>query len=136
MDLQLDPRRRTPIYLQIVQQVKHLVAAGRLHPGDQLPTVRALAVQLHVHTNTVARAYAVLDQDGVISTQQGRGTYIARHAADASSVSHRQIELAARLDRVVVDALSLGYSPAEITAAFQRSLKQWPRTLKRRKGKT
>jgi GntR family transcriptional regulator len=132
MDLKLDPRSRTPIYAQLIQQVKHQVAAGQLKPGDQLPTVRALAATLHIHTNTVARAYDLLDQDGVISAQQGRGTYIARSANQPYLRRQRRAALQALIDRAVLEALSLGYSPEEITASFDRTLKDWRR--RSRKG--
>ncbi len=132
MNLKLDRRSRTPIYAQLVQQVKHQVAAGQLKPGDQLPTVRALAVELHVHTNTVARAYDLLDQDGVISAQQGRGTYIARAADHPHLRQHRRDALQAQIDRAVLEALSLGYSPEEITASFNQTLKDWRRKSRKR----
>jgi len=76
MDIKLDFRSDIPIYIQIVEQVRQQVASGSLSPGDQLPTVRALAMELRINFNTVARAYRLLDEAGVISTQQGRGTYI------------------------------------------------------------
>ena len=75
-NVHLDFRSGTPIYTQIVEQVKQQVLSGELKPGDQLPTVRALALELRVNFNTVARAYRLLDEAGIISTQQGRGTYI------------------------------------------------------------
>ena len=74
--LQIDFRSGLPIYTQIVNQVQAQVAGGILQPGDQLPTVRALAQELRVNFNTVARAYRILDETRIISTQQGRGTYI------------------------------------------------------------
>jgi len=74
--IQLDFRSGTPIYTQIVEQVKQQVVSGELELGVQLPTVRALALELRVNFNTVARAYRLLDEAGIISTQQGRGTYI------------------------------------------------------------
>jgi GntR family transcriptional regulator len=76
MGLSLDFRGKTPIVVQIGRQVTALVDRGRLRPGDQLPTVRALASELGVNFNTVARAYRRLDAAGVISTQHGRGTYV------------------------------------------------------------
>ncbi len=76
MNIQLDFRSGQPIYLQIVEQIRKLVAGGELKQGDQLPTVRQLATELRVNFNTVARAYRLLDEAGLISTQQGRGTYI------------------------------------------------------------
>lgn len=132
MRLKLDPRSRTPIYAQLVQQVKHQVAAGQLQPGDRLPTVRALAAELRIHTNTVARAYDLLDQAGVISAQQGRGTYIARPADHPQLRRQRRDALHAAVERAVLEALSLGYTSDEISAAFDRTLKNWRR--KSRKG--
>ncbi|MBP7689147.1 MAG: GntR family transcriptional regulator [Thermoflexales bacterium] len=131
MHLKLDPRSRTPIYAQLVQQVKHQVAVGQLQPGDQLPTVRALAAELHVHANTVARAYDLLDQAGVISAQQGRGTYIARPADHPHLRQHRRDALQAQIDRAVLEALSLGYTSEEIAASFDKTLKDWQRKSKK-----
>ncbi len=76
MLISLDFRSGQPIYVQIIEQIRQMVAAGELKPGDQLPTVRQLATDLRVNFNTVARAYRLLDEAGLISTQQGRGTYI------------------------------------------------------------
>ena len=132
MDFKLDPHHRTPIYAQLIQQIKHQVATGQLKPGDQLPTVRALASQLQIHVNTVVRAYDQLDQDGVISTQQGRGTFIAHRPDKAQLHRHRRDTLQTMIDRVVVEALSLGYSHQEIEASVDRTFKDWQR--KSRKG--
>jgi GntR family transcriptional regulator len=131
MHFKLDPHRRTPIYAQLVQHIKHQVAVGQLKPGDQLPTVRAMAAELHVHTNTVARAYDLLDQDGVISAQQGRGTYIARSANHPHLRQQRRDALQAATDHAVLEALSLGYTPEEIAASFDRTLKNWRRKSKK-----
>jgi GntR family transcriptional regulator len=76
LPITLDHRSGIPIYVQIVDQVRQRVSTGELRPGDQLPTVRQLATELRVNFNTVARAYRMLDEAGLISTQQGRGTYI------------------------------------------------------------
>lgn len=76
MQLRLDFQDKVPIYTQIVDQVKSLVAGGALRPGDQLPTVRELAADLRINFNTVARAYRLLHEERVLSTQQGRGTYV------------------------------------------------------------
>ena len=76
MNVTIDLRSDIPIYIQIVEQVRLKIVDGGLKPGDQLPTVRALASDLRINFNTVSRAYRLLDEAGVISTQQGRGTYI------------------------------------------------------------
>ena len=88
MQIQIDFRSGVPIYTQIMEQIQHKVASGELKPGDQLPTVRQLATDLRVNFNTVARAYRLLDEAGLISTQQGRGTYIW---AAAPAESKRQL---------------------------------------------
>jgi GntR family transcriptional regulator len=74
--IKLDFRSNEPIYLQIARQVEQLVVKGELKLGDQLPTVRELATELRINFNTVGRAYRVLDESRLISTQRGRGTYI------------------------------------------------------------
>ena len=76
LDLKIDFRSGLPIYTQVVEQIRRMLASGELKPGDQLPTVRQLATDLRVNFNTIARAYRLLDEAGLISTQQGRGTYI------------------------------------------------------------
>src|SRR4030042_4488637 len=76
VQLRLDLHEKEPIYLQIVDQVKSMVASGVLKPGSQLPTVREVAADLRINFNTTARAYRLLHEEGIISTQQGRGTYV------------------------------------------------------------
>lgn len=125
MRLQIDLRGGVPIYQQIVHQVKHLVASGDLSPGQQMPTLRQLAQQLRVNVNTVAHAYEILDKDGVISTQQGRGTFVAHHADEPYIVSHRRATLQHMIDQVMLEALSLGYSTAEVAEAFESAGVQW-----------
>src|SRR3990170_4045426 len=91
MQIKLDFRSGIPIYVQIMDQIKHLIATGVLRPSDQLPTVRQLAADLRVNFNTVARAYRLLDEAGMISTQHGRGTYIlSEPSAKASEALRRQ----------------------------------------------
>ncbi len=74
--IKLDFHSNEPIYLQIAREVEQLVVNGELKVGDQLPTVRELATELRINFNTVGRAYRVLDDTRLISTQRGRGTYI------------------------------------------------------------
>src|SRR5574338_663167 len=112
--LQLDLRSGTPIYLQIIEQVKQQIAAETLRPGDQLPTVRALAQELRVNFNTVARAYRLLDEAGVISTQQGRGTYITEKPPPELAEKLRQEAMAVLARRYIREGLRLGFSTDEI----------------------
>ena len=125
MDLQLDANSSLPIYAQLIDRVKHMVATGQLKPGDQLPTVRQLGVDLRVNPNTIARAYTDLARQGVISTQQGRGTYIADKPDVSALARLRHDRLRGMIGRVVLEALSLGYEPAELHDAVQEELIRW-----------
>lgn len=127
MEIQVDYESGVPIYAQIMEQIKHLVAAGRLKPGDQLPTIRQLAVDLRVNPNTVVRAYHELDRQGVISTQQGRGTFIARRPDERRLVEMRKDRLRAMMGGALLEALSLGYEAEEIREAFEKQLEEWRR---------
>lgn len=130
MDIRIDPDSAVPIYQQIVNSIKHQVATGRLKPGEQLPTVRELAADLRINPNTVARAYDQLDSDSVISTQQGRGTYVRERPDQQHLTRIRQEELRAIMDGAVSRALSMGYTVQEIQAAFETLLKLWAKAQK------
>ncbi len=125
MNIQIDPDDKNPIYLQIVHHVKHQVATGRLQPGQRLPTQRELATALHVDPNTVARAYDQLDLEQVITTQQGRGTYV-RQQPDPMRLSHtRKTQLQTLVDAMMRKAFGLGYTEQEVRAAVRAELERW-----------
>lgn len=121
----LDLRSDSPIYVQIVDQVKGQIASGALKPGDQLPTVRALATELRINFNTVARAYRILDEERIISTQQGRGTYITEVPPPKVTERIRRETLEALAHRLVREATRLGFSGKEITQMVSDQLKSW-----------
>lgn len=123
--LVLDFRSGVPIYTQIVEQIQDRVWSGTLRPGDQLPTVRQLASELRVNFNTVARAYRILDEAGLISTQQGRGTYILEQPAPGAADALRQETLAGLTQRWLADLARLGYSPAEAVSEATRQIEKW-----------
>lgn len=127
MEIEIRSDSSVPIYLQIVERIKHLVAIGALRPDEQLPTIRGLAVELRVDPNTVARAYQLLDREGVISTQQGRGTFITHRPDDSALAQMRLEKLGGILDQVLLEALSLGYTPAEIERVFNERSQKWQR---------
>jgi GntR family transcriptional regulator len=114
MNLELDFRSGIPIYLQVVERIKERLASGKLKPGDQLPTVRSLALELRVNFNTIARAYRIMDESGIISTQQGRGTYIIDVPPPEMSGSIRAKALADLTRRFIADAERLGVEPNEL----------------------
>lgn len=122
MRLQIDPESPIPIYVQIEDRMRALIAAGQLRPGDQLPTIRQLAVDLGVNYNTVARAYLELERAGVITTQRGRGTFVAGVPDEAQQAQRRAEKLRAILRTAIGEALRLGYRRDEITAAFQEEI--------------
>ena len=125
MNLELDFRSGIPIYLQIVERIKEQIASGRLNPGDQLPTVRAMALELRVNFNTVARAYRILDDAGVISTQQGRGTYVWDKPSEAVILKLRQEALQGLTRRYLAEAIRLGCTPGEVAETFAESFNAW-----------
>lgn len=124
LNFKLDFRSGVPIYVQIVEQVQQSLAAGQLNPGDQLPTVRQLASDLRVNFNTVARAYRMLDEAGLISTQQGRGTYILETATTKLPDLLRQETLDDLVEKTLSKLLSQGYSLAEIEEKMQEKIDQ------------
>lgn len=123
--LQIDFRSGLPIYTQIVNQVHAQVASGSLQPGDQLPTVRALAEELRVNFNTVARAYRLLDEERIISTQQGRGTYITEIPPPKVSEKFRRDALEELTQRYINEAMRLEFSKSEIKQMVSDQLKAW-----------
>ena len=123
LTLRLDFHSGLPIYTQIVNQIQNQLATGCLKPGDQLPTVRALAQELRVNFNTVARAYRILDEARIISTQQGRGTYITEIPPPNISEKLRNESLEALTQRFISEAFRLGFLEKEISQMFRDSLK-------------
>ncbi len=122
-DLILDFHSGLPIYTQIVNQIQSQLANGILKPGDQLPTVRALAHELRVNFNTVARAYRILDEARIISTQQGRGTYITEILLPYVAEKLRNESLAALTQRFIGEAIRLGFSEREVSQMVRDILK-------------
>ena len=120
MHIQLDFRSGQPIYMQIVEQVRQQIARGDLKPGDQLPTVRQLATDLRVNFNTVARAYRLLDESGLISTQHGRGTYVWETPSEEITQRLRRQGLEELVQNYINEASRLGYSSEEIARAFEQ----------------
>jgi len=115
-------RRKEPIYMQIVNQIREQVISGELAQGQQLPTVRRQAAELGVNFNTVARAYRMLDEAGVISTQHGRGTYVLGPAR-RSRPSRSRIERLAR--DFALEAHRQGFRAEQVAEALGYVLEEW-----------
>jgi GntR family transcriptional regulator len=115
---------KIPIYKQITDQVWQAVATGKLAVGDQLPSVRALAEELVVNPNTIARAYADLARDGLIESRAGRGVFLAqKRKIFTHEEGWRRLE--PLLDAAIGEAMSLDFTHEELKQAFEKKLKQW-----------
>src|SRR2546422_8245821 len=108
--ISIDPRDRTPIYAQLERGLRAAIATSRLHPGDQLPTVRQLAVELRVNANTVARVYGELERDGVLETRRGVGSFVSATPGQARPPAEHTRRLRAFVTRVLADAPAAGFT--------------------------
>jgi len=115
----IDPGGGAPVYLQLKEQILHALSRGRVKAGEQLPTVREVAVALTINPNTVNRAYAELEREGILETHRGRGTFVAEHArkADAAAQATR---LKAIARRALGEARSFGFSSDELLKSIAR----------------
>ncbi len=121
--ISIDPRDKTPIYAQLERGLRAAIATSRLRPGDQLPTVRQLAVELRVNANTVARVYGELERAGVLETRRGVGSFISATAAQARPPREHGRRLRAFATRVLADADTAGFAVDEVIAALREHRK-------------
>jgi GntR family transcriptional regulator len=119
--IQILPGSESPIYKQVVEQVGEAIARGRLSYGDKLPAVRKLAAELVINPNTVARAYTILEQQGLVVTKSGSGTFVSdpklrdRDAADINALTER-------IDNFITRGINLGFDSAELVDIFKDRL--------------
>jgi GntR family transcriptional regulator len=122
--IQIQPGSDRAVYTQIMDQVSETIARGQLQIGDKLPAVRKLAAELVINPNTVARAYSLLEQSGVVVTKKGSGTFVSdpklrrRDAADLNLLSER-------MDTIIARAMTLGLSPDEVSSLFSKRMQQF-----------
>jgi GntR family transcriptional regulator len=114
----LDTQDRTPIYAQLERGLRAAIAAGRLRVGDQLPTVRQLAVELRVNANTVARVYSDLERAGVLETRRGVGSFVSASPDKARTPRERERRLRAFATRVLADADAAGFTADDVIGAL------------------
>ena len=115
----VDSRDRTPIYAQLDRALRAAIATGRLTAGDQLPTVRQLAVELSINANTVARVYAELERAGILETRRGVGTFVNATPAQAHPPKQHERRLRAFVTRVLADAADAGFTVDDLLEAIQ-----------------
>ncbi len=121
MRLRVDGESGVPFYQQVGQQIRRLIAAGAVAPGDRLPTVRELAAEMVLNPNTVARAYQDLEREGVVETRRGQGTFACAPSARLGP-AERQAIVAALLDRALLEARHLGLSPEDVVALLSQRI--------------
>jgi GntR family transcriptional regulator len=118
MNLRLNRKSQLPLHVQLKAQLTHLVHAGQLRPGAQLPTVRQLAGFLRINRNTVAKVFAELAREGYLSSEPGRGTFVSQAQAPAERTVVKMRALSALVDEAVHKARSLGFSPEDLSTAL------------------
>ena len=119
MEIRISPQDGVPIYLQIVNQVKYLVASGRLDPGEELPPIRVLAERLAVNPNTVARAYRELEFAGVVEKRRTAGTYVSAEGSPLARKERLKI-LGERIDGLLAEARQLDVGFEELLELIRR----------------
>jgi GntR family transcriptional regulator len=120
MQIHIQAQDGVPIYLQVMQQIKYLVASGRLEPGEELPSIRALAEQLLVNPNTIARAYRELEVAGVVEKRRTAGTYVAETGSPLARKEGLKL-LKERVDQLLVEAFQMGFELDEVLKLVQQS---------------
>ena len=119
MQLHITTNDGVPIYLQIVNQVKYMAAAGQLVPGEELPPIRALAEQLMVNPNTVARAYRELEAEGIVEKRRTAGTYVSSAGSRLNRRERVKI-LSQRIDALLAEARQLDIAVTEVVDLIRR----------------
>lgn len=114
----IDPKAAAPIYRQIADQIQRAVAAGKLQPGDQLPSVRELAAQLLVNPNTVAKVYRDLEREGLLEARRGQGTYVSPSARSLAELERLRL-ITEQLEALARDIHTFGIPPESAMALFQ-----------------
>ena len=125
MQIHVSPSDGRPIYQQIVEQVRRLLAAGRLEAGDELPTIRGLAEQLLVNPNTVARAYRELELAGLVEKRRTAGTFVSALAAPKPR-RERLKAISERADGLLAEAAQLGIGLEELIEVLRQRAVRLP----------
>ena len=124
MLFQVDSASRTPIYRQLVGQIREAVARGRLAPEERLPSVRDLSRTLVINPNTVARVYTELEREGVLNTRPGLGVFVAQPRNDLTKKA-RKDRLTALADQLLTEAVHLGFSADESLALVSERMEKF-----------
>src|ERR1043165_7064282 len=122
--VEIDPRDSTPIYAQLDRGLRAAIASGRLNVGDQLPTVRQLAVELKVNANTVAKVYVFLERAGILETRRGVGTFVAARTHTPQGQALRRAELNRLVDRFLAELTHHGFHVDDVIPEIEKRRQQ------------
>jgi GntR family transcriptional regulator len=120
----VSPSHPMPLYAQLESAIRFAVATGRLRVGEQLPTVRQLAVELRINANTVAKVYAELERAGIVETRRGVGTFVRAHHFEAASRRDHEKQLCDLADRFIAEAGACGFSIDDLIDHLQSRRKK------------
>lgn len=121
--IEIDAKSGVPVYIQLKEGLKLLILKGIYEQGAKLPTVRQMAVELRINSNTVARSYSELEREGIISTQQGRGTFVCTIPTGVEN-NEKEKELDKLLEKFITDTLSLGFNEEYILEKLSNKIKE------------
>lgn len=120
MKFRLDLESGIPIYVQLKKEITYAIATGQLEPGEQLPTVRQLAVDMKVNVNTISRVYSELEKEGILATKRGKGTFVSVQEKIPSVHEHDRLDHL--IDELFIEAFKVGYNPDELLEYIQHKL--------------
>jgi GntR family transcriptional regulator len=120
----INPADPTPLYAQLTRAIQFAIVTEKLRIGEQLPTVRQLAVDLRINANTVAKVYAELERTGIVETRRGVGTFIRARHFEARQKRQRDNELRELADRIIVETGALGFSLDDLLEQLQSRRKR------------
>ena len=133
MQFRIDNASNRPVYQQIIGQIKHDIALGRLIKDEKLPTVRQLARQLAINPNTIAKAYRQLEQEGIIVTKPGAGAFVANLDSSLSKAVRKKL-LSEELERIAVEAYHMQIDKETLSGWFNNAIEKF--NLPTKKGQT
>ena len=125
----IDPKSSTPIYRQIADQMRGSIESGIFRPGEMLPSLRSLAIDIKVNPNTVQRAYDALEREGVVETHRGVGVFVAKAVTGKRSCAEQKLH--SQLSRAIAQAVKAGLKPDAIRLSFEESMREFLAEAKR-----